>query len=102
MKKFIINPAKEVNYSGCQKGLHPFKIITSHSLSFDREEVVRWCPKCGAVVVDMDYDNRTSPGYYREIDFPEITTKYGYENYNVSQKQKTKTKVKIRRVKRSR
>lgn len=29
----------------------------------DRESaVVRWCPTCGAVVIDTDYDGRTKPG----------------------------------------
>jgi len=41
----------------------------------DTREVVRWCYKCGAVVVDIDYDNRndnrTSPGAVMKMRFPE-------------------------------
>lgn len=35
------------------------------------EEVVRWCRICGAVVVDLDMDNRTHPGYYLKMRFPD-------------------------------
>lgn len=34
-------------------------------------EVVRWCPKCGAVAVDLDYDGRTQPGRGMPMRFPE-------------------------------
>lgn len=37
----------------------------------DAWEVVRWCYKCGAVVVDIDHDNRTSPGAVMKMKFPE-------------------------------
>lgn len=32
--------------------------------------VVRWCKLCGAVVVDLDYDGRTSPGAVVPMKFP--------------------------------
>lgn len=35
------------------------------------DAVVRWCPKCGAVVVDEDFDGRTHPGAYMSMRFPE-------------------------------
>ena len=38
------------------------------------EEVVRWCSDCGAVVVDIDYDNRTYPGGVIPMKFPKIIT----------------------------
>jgi len=47
-------------------------IASTVSLSDDSEEVVRWCSHCGAIVVDMDYDDRTNPGYYKPVQFPEI------------------------------
>ena len=81
-KVYEVDVNRKVDFSGCKEGLHPFKVITSNSCGFDTEEVVRWCPKCGAIVVDMDYDNRTKPGYYKKIQYPEITLKYGYEDYN--------------------
>lgn len=101
MPKYTVDPNRIVDHSGCREGLHPFKVITRTSLSFNREEVVRWCPKCGAVVVDMDFDNRTNPGYYKKIEYPEITCKYGFENYNVgTEKKKVRVKVRPKRIKR--
>lgn len=38
--------------------------------SFDIDAVVRWCPQCGAVVIDEDYDGRTKPGAIAPIRFP--------------------------------
>jgi hypothetical protein len=37
------------------------------------EIVVRWCGDCGAVAVDRDYDNRTHPGYYVPMKFPNMS-----------------------------
>jgi len=34
-------------------------------------KLLRWCYKCGAVVVDIDHDNRTSPGAVMKMKFPE-------------------------------
>ncbi len=68
----------ECNFDGCKKGLHPFKVIARFGYG-DEIKVVRWCPECGAVVVDMDYDNRTHPGYYKKLQYPNITKKYGLE-----------------------
>lgn len=81
-KEYKVDINRKVDFSGCKDGLHPFKVITRNSQCYDTEEVVRWCPKCGAVVVDMDYDNRTNAGYYKKIQYPEITLKYGFEDYN--------------------
>lgn len=82
-KVYEVDVNRKVDFSGCKEGLHPFKVITRNSQGYDTEEVVRWCPKCGAVVIDMDYDNRTNPGYYKKIQYPEITLKYGYEDYDL-------------------
>ena len=72
-KSFTIDINRKIDYSGCREGLHPLKVIHVQNKGYDTELVVRWCPKCGAVVVDMDYDNRTKPGYYKKIQYPEIT-----------------------------
>ena len=32
--------------------------------------VVRWCEKCGAIVIDGESDNRTYPGKYAEVRLP--------------------------------
>jgi hypothetical protein len=38
-------------------------VIHRESDSYDGDSiVVRWCTKCGAIVVDLDYDGRTAPG----------------------------------------
>lgn len=68
----------ECNFDGCKKGLHPFKVVANFKWG-DEEKVVRWCPECGAVVVDMDYDNRTYAGYYNKLQYPNITKRYGLE-----------------------
>lgn len=36
------------------------------------ETVVRWCPTCGAVVIDTDSDNHTNPGAVKPMRFPQI------------------------------
>jgi hypothetical protein len=38
----------------------------------DTESVVRWCPECGAVVIDREVDGR-SMGCIVDMKFPEIT-----------------------------
>lgn len=35
--------------------------------------VVRWCRECGAVVVDVDVDNRTYPGRIKPMQFPRVS-----------------------------
>lgn len=79
MGKYTVNPNRVIDFSGCKKGKHPYKIIQSMSVGHDEEAVVRWCPKCGAITVDMDYDNRRYAGYYTELIYPEITLKNGLE-----------------------
>lgn len=64
------------DFSECQKGLHRFKIITKRDFG-DEELAVRWCPQCGAIVVDREFDGRLDPGYYQKLKYPEITEKYG-------------------------
>lgn len=70
------------NFESCKKGLHPFVKVASFFVdSYSGEaKVVRWCPECGAVVVDMDYDGRTSAGYYKKLQYPNITKQQGMEN----------------------
>lgn len=66
-----------VKFAKCDKELHPFIMISSHRLN-DALKVVRWCPACGCIVVDLDYDGKANPGYYRKIEYPQITE----EHYN--------------------
>jgi valyl-tRNA synthetase len=54
----------------CREGKHPLVEILSSSLGFDAYATVRWCPVCGAVVVDQDYDSRTNAGQIMKMRFP--------------------------------
>ena len=54
----------------CKNNDHELiEISNNYHNAFD-EEVVRWCKKCGAIVVDLDYDNRIYPGFYMKMKFP--------------------------------
>lgn len=61
--------------SKCKKGMHPFTKILSIPAGIDEEKVVRWCPECGAIVIDHDIDGRVMPGYYMKLRCPNIVTK---------------------------
>lgn len=39
------------------------------------DAVVSWCPWCGAVVVDEEYDGRVNPGKYGRMRFPIVTAR---------------------------
>jgi DUF917 family protein len=45
----------------CLQGLHPLKTIYTDSDGF-ADVVIRWCPECGAIVIDNDVDGRAYPG----------------------------------------
>ena len=45
----------------CLQGLHPLKTIYTDSDGFV-DVVIRWCPECGAIVIDNDVDGRVYPG----------------------------------------
>ncbi len=53
----------------CRNGLHSLVVIIDFGPDQD-STVVRWCEKCGSVVVDRDYDGRTNPGAIRPMQFP--------------------------------
>lgn len=57
----------------CINGKHDLIVIYSHRALYNEEPTVRWCVDCGAVVVDMDYDNRTNAGQIMKMKFPEST-----------------------------
>ena len=63
------------DFTKCKTGIHPFIKIASFPFGMS-DKVVRWCPECGAVVVKADYDNGTNAGYYKELQYPNITKKY--------------------------
>ncbi len=57
----------------CLQGLHPLKVIYTDSDGFV-DNVVRWCPLCGAIVVDADVDGRVYPGKIMPMKLSEIYT----------------------------
>lgn len=60
-------------YSNCRKGLHPLKKIYGLSGGLlDVAVEVRWCPLCGAVVVDGEHDGRIYAGYYSSMRVPQL------------------------------
>ncbi len=64
---------KKIFEEKCRKGLHPFEEISRYGFGFASEEnVVRWCPICGTITVDMDVDNRTAPGAIIKARRPKI------------------------------
>ncbi len=50
----------------CSKGQHNLIPVYSHGTE-DEEVVVRWCPICGAIVVDRDINGRTYAGAVRPL-----------------------------------
>lgn len=66
-------------YEKCKKGLHPLKEIMTISDGFI-DQVVRWCPDCGAIVVDEDCDNRVYPGACMKMRFPKLAREQKWTN----------------------
>jgi hypothetical protein len=61
----------EVNMdAACKAGNHP--LVAIYSTWGEEQDVVRWCPECGAVVIDTDYDGRTMPGSVRKMQLPQL------------------------------
>lgn len=56
----------------CSGGKHNLIDILTRYEGYGEESVVRWCQECGAIVVDTDVDNRTSPGNRMKMKFPEL------------------------------
>lgn len=70
------------NFDNCKKDLHPFEIIMTKPTHSNEEAVVKWCPECGAIVVDLYCYGEKEPGHYKELEYPNITKKYGLESRN--------------------
>lgn len=54
----------------CQ-GTHELDAIYRHGSEME-ETVVRWCVRCGAIVVDVDVDGRTAPGQGTPMRLPAL------------------------------
>ena len=57
----------------CLEGNHDLVVIYCKSCGYDEEEVVRWCKRCGSIVIDRDVDGRTSPGEIMKMKTHEIS-----------------------------
>ena len=53
----------------CNDSNHNLEVIYCEDLPFDNQYVVRWCSNCGAVVIDLDNNNRTYPGVFMRMKF---------------------------------
>ncbi len=67
----IAIPSETVRH--CLAGNHQLIVIYRDSHSDLCESVVRWCEKCGSVVVDTDYEGHTNPGTLMKMQSPSIT-----------------------------
>lgn len=65
-------------YKKCKEGLHPLKEISRNSDGFV-DRVTRWCPNCGAIVIDMEYDGRVYPGHYKKMLLPKLAREHVWE-----------------------
>lgn len=54
-------------------GPNDLVVIMSSSIGAGASHVVRWCQRCGGIVVDVDVDNRINAGQGMKMRFP----KYG-------------------------
>jgi hypothetical protein len=52
----------------------PLKELDRTEITYDEDVVVKWCPQCGATVVDHEYDCRVV-GNFTKMVFPAITRK---------------------------
>ena len=64
-----------MDIQSCLKGNHKLVVIYCAVGAYEIETVVRWCLVCGCVVVDEDYDGRTSPGAHTKMRSPQISKK---------------------------
>ena len=56
----------------CLKLNHPLEEILRTGGAYDEYTVVNWCPECGAIVVDVEYDGRVSPDHKLKMKLPRI------------------------------
>ncbi|MBI2674500.1 MAG: hypothetical protein HYX22_02070 [Candidatus Yanofskybacteria bacterium] len=65
----------------CHRGAHPWKKIFGRIQGFmmAEVEVVRWCPICGSVVIDLECDDRIQPGAIRKIESSQISSRMSYK-----------------------
>ena len=66
---------------GCHAdpGNHQWEVIYRTGGAFDTDHVVRWCPLCGSVVIDVETDNRVQPWRVMKIRSPLIANEMSYK-----------------------
>ena len=59
----------------CTGGNHDLREIMTKPCydAPDAEYVVRWCAECGAIVIDVDVDERTAPGRCMKMCLPKCS-----------------------------
>lgn len=57
----------------CDKKNHPLIEVFRTGCEDGIQSVVRWCPDCGAVVVDEELDGRVYAGSVMKMRFPKET-----------------------------
>ena len=62
---------KRSMYKECTEGRHPLVEVYRADNGYE-DEVVRWCPSCGAIVVDVDYDGRVYAGRIMKMRLPKL------------------------------
>ena len=58
----------------CKEGQHPLIKIQRRSNGFE-DEVVKWCPVCGAIVIDIELGGIVYSSREMKMKLPEITRK---------------------------
>lgn len=56
----------------CKDGNHDLIVIDSKTHDGMSIEVIRWCPNCGAIVIDKESDGRLNPGAIMKMRFPKL------------------------------
>lgn len=65
-------------YEKCKEGLHPLRVISRINDGFV-DKVIRWCPNCGAIVIDMECDGRVYAGHYKQMVLPKLAKEHNWE-----------------------
>ena len=63
----------------CKEGLHPLKEIRRYTGGV-ADSVIRWCPDCGAIVIDAECDGRVYPGHYMKMKLPKLAKEHNWTN----------------------
>lgn len=71
------NIITKTNLSFCNKGQHEFIPILFSKKDIHPEEVVRWCPICGAIRVDSTTSGQIHRSYVKKLQLPDLAKEMG-------------------------